>query len=156
MKLVLSTRLEAALPLCAEAVMRPALLQAVAAPLVRFTPVQGEWPSRWMPGPFLVKLHLFGWLPLGEQVIGIELPPSSAQRFELLDLGHSPLIPKWHHRITLETDDAGTRYTDALDLDAGWRTPLVWAFAWLFYRHRQRRWRQLVATSALPALLNVT
>jgi hypothetical protein len=53
-------------------------------------------------------------------------------------------IRRWNHRIWLEPLD-GTRcqYTDEIDIEAGWLTPAVWAYAHLFYRYRQRRWRQL-------------
>ena len=40
--------------------------------------------------------------------------------------------------------DGRTRYTDSVEVRAGLLTPLVWAFATAFYRHRQRRWRRLV------------
>jgi hypothetical protein len=34
---------------------------------------------------------------------------------------------------------------DTVEVRAGVLTPFIWLFAQLFYRHRQRRWRALVA-----------
>ena len=47
--------------------------------------------------------------------------------------------------ITIEpTGDGRSAYEDRLDIDAGWRTPFVAAFAKAFYAHRQRNWKKLV------------
>jgi hypothetical protein len=49
---------------------------------------------------------------------------------------------------TIEIDplagDAGRcRYSDEIEVRAGALPPLVWLYAQLFYRYRQRRWRRL-------------
>lgn len=150
----LETNLPATPADCAAAVMTPALLHHVAAPLVRFEPVQSAaWPARWTPGPFPVRLKLFGLLPLGEQTIDISFPSAAPGCFALRDNGHSRLIPRWDHLITIEAADGGTRYTDRVEIEADWRTPFVWLFARLFYAHRQRRWRRLVAQGGLSTLM---
>jgi hypothetical protein len=150
----LETMLPATATECQSAVMSPALLCHVTAPLIRFEPVTPPgWPARWQPGPFLVRMKLFGLLPLGEQTIDISLPPTAPGLFLLRDNGHSRLIPRWDHLIIIEAVEGGTRYTDRVEIEAGWRTPFVWLFARLFYGHRQRRWRQLVAHGGLSALL---
>jgi hypothetical protein len=57
---------------------------------------------------------------------------------------HGGLVDVWRHRMTVEPISAGEcRYSDRVEVRAGWLTPLVWAFASVFYRYRQRRWRQL-------------
>jgi len=147
MKLERSTWLPARADTCIRAVKTPALLQAVAAPLIRFVPVSGHWPARWEPGRYAVQLNLFGWLPLGEQYIVISYP--DGKDFSLRDNGHSPLIARWDHLITLVPEGDGCRYTDRLEIEASWRTPFVWVFAWLFYRHRQRRWLALARAGRL-------
>jgi len=42
-----------------------------------------------------------------------------------------------------------TRYTDVVEVWAGALTPVAWAFAQVFCRHRQRRLNRLVARGAL-------
>lgn len=146
----LETTLPASPMECEAAVMTPALLCRVAAPLIRFEPVApGGWPQRWVPGPFKVRMKLFGLLPLGEQTIDISLPPATQGRFVLRDNGHSALIPRWDHHITIEAAGNGTRYTDRVEIEAGWRTPFAWLFARVFYAHRQRRWRELAAQGGI-------
>ena len=52
----------------------------------------------------------------------------------------------WNHRIEITpvAGDAGRcRYSDEIEVRAGALTPLVWLYAQLFYRYRQRRWRRL-------------
>lgn len=152
----LSTTLRAPANVCVAAVMTPSLLRYVAAPLVYFESVApADWPSRWTTGPFPVRMKLFGLLPLGEQTIDISMPSASPDCFALRDNGHSRLIPRWDHLITIEATDDGARYTDRVEIEAGWRTPFVGLFARLFYAHRQRRWRRLAALGALPALSGV-
>ena len=152
----LRTRLEAPAAQCIAAVMAPALLQHIASPLIRFEPVaRSGWPDRWEPGPFPVQMKLFGWVPLGIQTIDISVPDAPAGQFRLRDRGHSALIERWDHLISIETVDGGTRYIDRVDIRAGWRTPLVWLFARVFYAHRQRRWRRLATSGRLAGFARV-
>ncbi|MBN2003783.1 MAG: hypothetical protein JXA21_10535 [Anaerolineae bacterium] len=56
------------------------------------------------------------------------------------------MVRVWNH--TIRFHPLGTeqlRYTDAIEIEAGLLTVFVWAFAHLFYRHRQRRWKKLLA-----------
>ncbi|UQN08068.1 hypothetical protein [Deinococcus sp. QL22] len=121
------------------------LLEYVASPFQTFEPVQPYMlPQIWRTGTYLVRLRLGGLLPLGLQWIVISFP-SSAVGFELRDQGRGHLARTWDHRITVQALPGGrTRYTDAVEVRAGLLTPLVWGFAQLFYRHRQRRWQRLV------------
>jgi len=120
------------------------LLQYVAHPLVRFSPVgKDAFPLVWTVGTHWVNLWLFGVLPLGRQAIVISFPPV-ASGFALRDAGHSALIATWDHRITIEHGNSGVVYRDHVTVRAGILTPAVWLFAQIFYRHRQRRWRKLV------------
>ena len=53
-------------------------------------------------------------------------------------------VPVWNHDITLKVlDDTHTRYTDRVEIKAGWKTPFVWLWANAFYAHRQRKWIRL-------------
>lgn len=54
-------------------------------------------------------------------------------------------VPVWNHDITLiPLDDAHTRYTDCVEIQAGWKTLFVWLWARGFYAHRQRKWIRLL------------
>ena len=148
MHLRLSTALPCPAERVREGVLSPRLLDYVAAPLVRFTPVDPpRFPERWCPGAYLVAMRLFGVLPLGTQTIDLSFPPPRPGELVLRDNGQGKLIAVWEHQITVAPDGPlATSYTDELRVDAGLLTPLIWAWAYLFFRHRQRRWRRLVAS----------
>tara|TARA_Y100000296_G_scaffold33499_1_gene38776 strand:+ start:955 stop:1422 length:468 start_codon:yes stop_codon:yes gene_type:complete len=133
-------------------VQTSALLQHVAAPLIRFVPRGERFPRRWSPSEYRAWMFVFGIFPIGWQTIGIEYPVSPATTHVLRDNGHSPLIRRWDHWIEIAPENGGTRYTDRVHIDAGILTPLVAGFARLFYAHRQSRWRALAMTgfTALP------
>lgn len=154
MKLKLSTRLNCAPRTAWLYVLSPALLEYVAYPLMRFKSVDTpHFPEPWTQGDFKSRLRLLGFVPLGEQTIGIRINETRQVEntfYELLDDGHSKFIPTWRHRITLEAKEGQTIYTDELELRAEFLTPFVWMFAFVFYHHRQRRWRKLVTENFAP------
>lgn len=121
------------------------LLQYIAQPLIVFEPVSPPtFPEIWGDGNYQVRMRLFGVLPLGTQWIVIRHMASS-EGYDLLDDGHSNMITRWQHLISLRPAPEGsTLYTDTVNIDAGWLTFGVWLFANIFYRYRQSRWRRLV------------
>ena len=123
------------------------LLDHITAPLVRFVPVEGSFPERWTAGDYRSGMLAFGFIPIGEQTIGIEYPRSEGERRILRDNGHGSLIKRWDHFIFIEPEGEGTRYTDRVDIEAGILTLPVAAYARLFYGHRQKRWRALARTN---------
>lgn len=130
---------------CFEEVRTSRLLQYVARPLVKFVPVDPPvLPKQWEEKKYLVRLRILGVIPFGCQTINISVPSRSDAHFELRDNGYSSLIPKWDHLITIRAAEGGCVYSDRVEIRAGVLTPFVWSFAWLFYRHRQRRWVRLV------------
>ena len=142
----LSTYLAAPPEVVWDHVQTPRLLHYVARGLLRFVPRGRPFPARWHEGEFRTWMLLFGFLPIGWQAIGIELPVQPAGRFVVRDNGYGPLIRRWDHWIEITPEGAGTRYVDRVHIEAGLLTPLIWGFARLFYAHRQRRWRKLVAS----------
>ncbi len=122
------------------------LLIYVAFPLVKFIPYGAtRLPDVWEEGTYWVSLRLLGFVPFGKQAVVISYPESPSS-FSVRDNGHSMLIKKWDHRITIDPSGTGTLYRDHVIIEAGVFTFFIWAFAQIFYRHRQRRWRQLVAS----------
>jgi hypothetical protein len=131
-------------------VQTASLLMHIAWPLMRFVPVGKEpFDAFKAGGSYLVKLRLFGVLPFGTQwiVTSVHEPENGKWPKRLRDDGHSAMIRKWDHWITIAPNpDGGTDYRDEVEISAGVLTPFVWTFAQLFYRHRQRRWRGLART----------
>lgn len=62
------------------------------------------------------------------------------------------VVRTWRHTIVVEAlDDDTCRYEDEIDIDAGLLTPVVSAFARVFYVYRQRRWTRLAVLLAAAA-----
>lgn len=146
----LSTTLPAPPEWVAAQLQSTAVFRHITAPLLRFAPSRGPWPAHWAPGELELRLSLFGMLPLGRQTAHISVQPAAVPGDwpRLRDDGHGQLMRRWDHHITLQALPNGhTRYTDEVELQARYlpwlMTPLSAAFAQLFYRHRQHRWRLL-------------
>lgn len=144
--ITISSILDAPVDRVWEEVGKPQLLHYVARGWLVFEPIDPPaFPERWEARQYRVRMKWRGFLPVGEQIIGIEFPEPRDGRYFVRDNGRSDSIRKWDHLITIEpTGDGRTAYEDRLDLDAGWRTPFVAAFARAFYAHRQRRWARLI------------
>lgn len=128
---------------------RPASLVFAAAPVLRFDPVDGTcFPERWETGTVLqLRLYLFGIIPAGWH--GIELVRVDPEAGAMVSRERGRIAQVWNHRIDFrETAPGRVEYADEIEIRAGLLTPLVWLFAQLFYRHRQRRWRKLLRRSA--------
>ena len=138
-------------------VQTASLLMHIAWPLVRFMPASNQPFEKFKPGGrYPVKLRLFGIIPFGTQwiVTSVHEPDTGNWPKRLRDNGHSALISKWDHWITITpAEDGGTYYRDEVDIAAGIITPFIWGFAQLFYWHRQRRWRVLAHTLVARRLI---
>lgn len=116
-------------------------LQAIAKPWATFEPV-GDVGGAWTVGGVSSwRFRLFGRIPFGIHTIRIV-------RFDIDGINSregNVHVPVWIHDIMLEAlDDARTRYTDRVEIRAGWKTPFVWLWARGFYAHRQRKWIRLL------------
>jgi hypothetical protein len=129
-----------------------ATLAHVARGLLSFRPLDTPaLPETWAPGRYRVALRLFGVIPAGTQVIGIEQPGDS-DAWVVRDNGGGTLFPVWDHRIFLAPAGPDeTRYTDTVRFRARLPGPLARGFVHVFYRYRQRRWRRLLAQSRKAA-----
>jgi hypothetical protein len=130
-----------------EEVQRSRLLAYVSWPLLTFEPVAfAPIPPMWTEGTHEVKMRGFGLIPLGLQKIVISRPAAGPQIYQIRDNGSGDLVSRWDHLITITPAQADRcLYRDDVEIRAGVLTPLMWAFAWLLYTHRQRRWRKLVS-----------
>ncbi|PID37410.1 MAG: hypothetical protein CR993_00580 [Rhodobacterales bacterium] len=120
----------------------------ICAPLIRFRPLDPPaFPVTWEAREYRAALRLFGVIPLGWQVIGVEFVHASNAPYELLDRGRGPLMRVWNHRILIAPDADGLRYTDELTYDAGWLSHPLRPFLRFFFAHRQQRLARLLAQS---------
>ena len=119
-------------------------LQLIAAPFATFSPIAQGQDLIWQEGnTFQFHFKLFGILPLGVHTISILRFDQST--WEICSREHNAFVPVWNHRIKLEKrSEDQTVYTDEVEIYAGWKTPIVFAWATLFYKHRQKRWRGMI------------
>jgi len=117
--------------------------QYIATPFAQFVPLGDEQSIKWREGEtFSFKLFLFYKIPFGIHTIRVI---SFDKNLGVSTHEHNKHIPIWNHKIHLETiDDDTTRYTDEIEIGAGWKTPFVALWARAFYAHRQRRWQKLL------------
>lgn len=121
-------------------------LQYVAAPYAKFIPVGDDQDIIWEEGStFSFRFYLFGFIPFGIHTIRVL---TSGEETGISTEEHNKHVPIWNHRIYLEAiNRATTRYTDEVEIGAGWKTPIVALWAKAFYTHRQRKWRKLLSSS---------
>jgi hypothetical protein len=122
-------------------------LMAVASPILVFKPQKGQrLPPTWEVGQnYALDLFAFHIFPLGKHYIYVK--QIDAQKGEIYTNEHGSLTKIWNHRIQIEPLHESTlRYTDEIEIGAGILTPFIWAFAHIFYRHRQRMWKKQLAS----------
>lgn len=118
-------------------------LQYIAYPYATFEAVNGEEELIWKKdNVFSFRFKFFGLIPFGVHTIKVI-------RFSLeegiLTNETNTHVPVWNHEIVLERVDANTtKYTDIVEIDAGWKTVFVYIWAVCFYTHRQRKWRRIL------------
>ncbi|MBE6118222.1 MAG: hypothetical protein E7188_06720 [Erysipelotrichaceae bacterium] len=116
-------------------------LQYIAWPYAAFEPV-GKTVSTWVAGSMSsYRFRLFGVIPFGIHTIHIV-------RFDhdgVSSRENNEHVPVWNHDIFMEPVDANhTKYTDRVEIHAGWKTALIWLWTRAFYAHRQRKWIRLL------------
>ena len=127
-----------------EKLQTSSLLFEVIRPLIWMAPVDAPtFPERWEEETSVRGVsYLFGLLPLGTHTLFFERIDPLAHEIQTREWG--PIVRRWDHLVRVEsTGDGRTRYSDEIEIQAGWLTVAVWLFANVFYRHRQRRWRKI-------------
>jgi hypothetical protein len=112
--------------------------------MVAIRPLPGEtFPERWTAGETIrCRSSLLGILPLGTRTIHFERIDHEARAIQSRET--DPLVQRWDHLVRVRPDLEGQCwYSDEVEIEAGWRTFLVWLFASCLYRYRQRRWRRV-------------
>lgn len=121
---------------------QPATFIHVAGAMLRYPAAEN------LPGPWQVGDKTVGWaflfrsIPFSRHTI--EVVSIDDDAMTLLTEEHGGLVRTWRHYVIVEPLEGDScRYTDRLDIEAGILTAAVAAFARIFYRYRQRRWRRL-------------
>ncbi len=120
-------------------------LKFVASPLLTFIPAgSGILNSKWEVGQiYRFKLYFLTFVSLGVHSIQIV----KIDRNQNIITSHESglFTPVWNHKISFkEITPRLVTYNDEIEFNAGWLTPLIFLFAHVFYRHRQRRWKILL------------
>ncbi len=90
-------------------------------------------------------VHALRMLPGTPHTFRIVRVDEDEMQIDTKESGRS--IRAWNHSMKVQPiSESRCRYEDRIELQAGPLTPLVWAFASLFYRYRQSRWRRLLAS----------
>jgi hypothetical protein len=147
MKVVIKTKFNADFDFVWNKVMKPATLEFIACPLVKFKAIDPpNFPKTWEVGAYKTKLKVLGFIPFGYQYIVIEIPENKDfDKRVLIDNGYGSLISKWYHIIEIKKINENiTEYTDNVEVKAGLLTPFIWLYAYIFYSWRQRRWQSLI------------
>lgn len=123
-------------------------LQKVAFPWASFIPLQTGQQIQWQTGEnYDFRFRVFCLIPFGTHHIHVV-------RFGLKEgiytQEYNDHVPVWNHEIQLRPiDEHHCAYTDQVEIDAGWKTPLIWMWAKLFYAHRQRRWSRILKEESI-------
>lgn len=97
----------------------------------------------WSQGETVVGwVFLFGIVPFSRHHLHIARIDDAARCLSSRE--HGGMLRRWDHDILVEPLDARScRYTDRIEIEAGFVTPVVVLWARWFYAMRQRRWREL-------------
>lgn len=126
-------------------IIEPKSLQFVTAPILSFRPlVKGELDGEWViDKTYELKLYFLNILPLGRHRIKIVTIDRESNTIVSNESG--TLAPVWNHTIRFDKGEQNKlNYTDEIEIKAGWLSMAIWAFAHLFYRYRQKRWKILL------------
>lgn len=134
-----------------DAITRPDVFRAVSSPLLKMVSLEpGGFPPHWLgDGPHLVKIALFGVIPMGKQTIDVRFMEKPGGVRMMIDAGAALSGPlaitrNWDHRMAISTSRSHkTLYRDRLVVNAGLATPAIWLGMWVFWQYRASRIRAL-------------
>lgn len=135
----ISTKLEISAESAWETVKKSKTLVFITKGLLGFS--QDNFPNEWEEGKTVsTRLFLFNLVPAWQHEISFVRIDDL--RRELYTNEKGGMISVWNHLIKIgEVNKNTCLYTDRVEIKAGLLTPIVWCFAQIFYRYRQRRWR---------------
>jgi hypothetical protein len=103
-----------------------------------------NWPERFAEG---LKIECRLWflhvLPSWRHFLNVIRIDGEAMKLVSHERGGP--MRKWNHTIRIKPLTESTcHYEDEIDINAGVLTPLIWLYAHVFYRYRQRRWVKML------------
>jgi ligand-binding SRPBCC domain-containing protein len=103
-----------------------------------------QFPSEWQQGSSQsTRLLFFGFIPAWRHTLTFKC--INEQQMSLYTNEGGGPVRVWNHAIqVVPSDDTSCIYNDDVEIKAGILTIFVWAYAQLFYRYRQLRWRSLL------------
>ena len=118
-------------------------LQYIAHPYATFKSVDDTEELTWQEdSAFAFHFKLFALIPFGVHTIKVIQFDKEKGIYTQEGNKH---VPVWNHKIILEKiDENTTKYTDIVEIQAGWKTLFVYLWANCFYAHRQRKWKRLL------------
>jgi hypothetical protein len=137
------------------ALASPAVFREVSGPLMGVRSLeQNGFPTRWEPGEHPVAMSGLGVVPLGEQMIRLDMRTTKGGVRIVRDSGNGvtglmSTITHWEHSMAISPDPAGTGktlYRDQLVFSAGPATLAVWPGLWAFWQLRMLRLKALAPT----------
>ncbi len=120
-------------------------LRFIASPILTFVPISPDaLNSEWRVGrDYRFKLYLLKYIPVGLHTI--ELVTMDKNQNLIVSHESGQLAPVWNHTISFREIKPGlVSYRDEIEIRARWLTPVVYVFAHVFYRYRQRRLKILL------------
>ncbi len=123
-------------------------LQYIAAPYATFEPLSPADANTWSAGSTRhYRLNIFRIIPIGVHTIHVRKFDEAAHYVFTEESNRR--VPAWNHTITIEPiHEHKSRYTDIVEIDAGLLTGLVCFWSKLFYRHRQKKWIELLSSAS--------
>ena len=142
-----STDLDIPADLAWQTVKKPETLRYITRGVLGIRPLD-DVPDDWGEGLVVrVRLYFFHVIPAWKHEIRVVRLDETAREIYTNERGGG--VRSWNHLIKIERiSERRSRYTDRIEIHAGPATPLVWAYAHLFYRYRQHRWRKLARNLA--------
>jgi hypothetical protein len=152
-----STDLDIPAELAWETVKKPETLRYITRGVLGIRPLD-DVPDDWGEGLTVrVRLYFFHLIPAWRHEIRVVRIDEATHEIYTNERGGG--VRTWNHLISIKPQRTNPRpgvaqeyercrYTDQIEIHAGPATPLVWAYAHLFYRYRQHRWRKLARSLA--------
>lgn len=83
-----------------------------------------------------LRVSLFGIMPWQDYSMTVEACDHDAMTFQSDE--HGAGVRSWRHHLSVEDTAHGSRLTDRVEVDAGWKTPLFALWARVVYRARHK------------------
>ena len=137
----ISTQLDMSAEQAWETVKKSNTLVFITKGLLGFS--QNNFPTEWQERETVTaQLILFNFIPAWKHEI--RFVRIDEQHYELFTNEKGGVVSVWNHLIKVVPEgEESCIYTDKIEIEAGILTPIVWFFAQIFYRYRQRRWRYI-------------